>query len=219
MTCLPPRDIATSPHQDSAGTAHQDSAGTAHQDRPAMGTAPTGTPPLVPPPRSRRRTAPPPSLPPPPSAPIITPPLAQPPRLRCHTAPPPSHLLPPSAVIQTLERPRARWRESSLTQMRCSRQHARRPATARRRLEPLLLRSTHLRRYVCTYVKIRRHQHTRVHARTGPRVNPVRACTHTRVHARTGPRRHTRAPACHRHHIPRLVRRHSTQTTIRLLRS
>jgi len=30
------------------------------------------------------------------------------------------------------------------------------------------------------YVKIRRHQHTRVHAHTGPR-------------------RHTRAPACHRH--------------------
>ena len=39
------------------------------------------------------------------------------------------------------------------------------------------------------YVKIRRHQHT---------------C----VHAHTGPRRHARAPACHRdrHHIPRLVR-------------
>jgi len=32
--------------------------------------------------------------------------------------------------------------------------------------------------YVCMYVKIRRHQHTRVHAHTGPR-------------------RHTRAPACH----------------------
>jgi len=50
--------------------------------------------------------------------------------------------------------------------------------------------------YVCMYVKIRRHQHTRVHAHTGPR-------------------RHTRAPACHRHHIPRLsAGRHSTQTTI-----
>jgi len=38
---------------------------------------------------------------------------------------------------------------------------------------------------LCMYVKIRRHQHTRVHAHTGPR-------------------RHTRAPACHRHrhHIP-----------------
>jgi len=32
--------------------------------------------------------------------------------------------------------------------------------------------------YVCMYVKIRRHQHTRVHAYTGPR-------------------RHTKAPACH----------------------
>ena len=40
---------------------------------------------------------------------------------------------------------------------------------------------------VCMYVKIWRHQHTRVHAHTGPR-------------------RHTRAQACHRHHIPRLVR-------------
>jgi len=42
--------------------------------------------------------------------------------------------------------------------------------------------------YVCMYVKIRRHQHTRAHAHTGPR-------------------RHARAPACRRHHIPRLVRR------------
>ena len=50
---------------------------------------------------------------------------------------------------------------------------------------------------VCMYVKIRRHQHTRVHAHTGPR-------------------RHAKAPACHRHHIPRLVRRQAchTQTTI-----
>jgi len=50
-------------------------------------------------------------------------------------------------------------------------------------------------RYVCMYVKIRRHQHTRVHAHTGPR-------------------RHTRAPACHRHHIhiPRLVRRQAFHT-------
>jgi len=37
------------------------------------------------------------------------------------------------------------------------------------------------------YVKIWRHQHTRVNAHTGPR-------------------RHARAPACHRHHMPRLVR-------------
>jgi len=43
------------------------------------------------------------------------------------------------------------------------------------------------------YVKIRRHQHTRVHAHTGPR-------------------RQTRAPACHRHHIPRLVRRQAFHT-------
>ena len=35
----------------------------------------------------------------------------------------------------------------------------------------------------------------------------IRRHQHTRVHAHTGPRRHTRAPACHRHHIPRLVRR------------
>jgi len=41
---------------------------------------------------------------------------------------------------------------------------------------------------VCMYVHIRRHQHTRVHARTGPR-------------------RHARAPACRRLYIPRLVRR------------
>jgi len=47
--------------------------------------------------------------------------------------------------------------------------------------------------YVCMYVKIRRHQHTRVHAHTGPR-------------------RHARAPACHRHHIPRLVRRQAFHT-------
>ena len=47
--------------------------------------------------------------------------------------------------------------------------------------------------YVCMYVKIRRHQHTRVHAHTGPR-------------------RHTRAPVCHRHHIPRLVRRQAVHT-------
>ena len=40
-------------------------------------------------------------------------------------------------------------------------------------------RNTHT--YVCMYVKIRRYQHTRVHAHTGPR-------------------RHARAPACHRHH-------------------
>ena len=49
--------------------------------------------------------------------------------------------------------------------------------------------------YVCMYVKIRRHQHTRVHAHTGPR-------------------HHARAPACHRHHIPRLlVRRQAFHTT------
>ena len=48
--------------------------------------------------------------------------------------------------------------------------------------------------YVCMYVKIRRHQHTRVHAHTA------------------GPRRHTRAPACHRHHIPPLVRRQAFHT-------
>jgi len=48
-------------------------------------------------------------------------------------------------------------------------------------------------KYVCMYVKIRRHQHTRVHAHTGPR-------------------RHARAPACHRHHIPRLVRRQAFHT-------
>jgi len=42
-------------------------------------------------------------------------------------------------------------------------------------------------------VKIRRHQHTRVHAHTGPR-------------------RHTRAPACHGHHIPRRVRRQAFHT-------
>jgi len=47
--------------------------------------------------------------------------------------------------------------------------------------------------YVYVYVKIRRHQHTRVHAHTGPR-------------------RHTRALACHRHHIPRLVRRQAFHT-------
>ena len=45
--------------------------------------------------------------------------------------------------------------------------------------------------YVCMYVKIRQHQHTRVHAHTGPR-------------------RHARAPACHRHRIPRLVRRYKS---------
>jgi len=38
--------------------------------------------------------------------------------------------------------------------------------------------------YICMYVKIRRHQHTRIHAHIGPR-------------------RHARAPACRRHHIPR----------------
>ena len=43
------------------------------------------------------------------------------------------------------------------------------------------------------HVKIRRHQHTRVHAHTGPR-------------------RHARAPACRRHHIPRLVRRQAFRT-------
>jgi len=43
-------------------------------------------------------------------------------------------------------------------------------------------------REVCMYVNIRRHQHTRVHARTGRR-------------------RHARAPACRTHHTPRLVRR------------
>jgi len=43
---------------------------------------------------------------------------------------------------------------------------------------------------VCMYAQIRRHQYQ-----------------HTRVHAHTGPRRHARAPACRRHHIPRLVRR------------
>jgi len=46
---------------------------------------------------------------------------------------------------------------------------------------------------VCMYVKIRQHQHTRVHAHTSPR-------------------RHTTAPACHRHHIPRLVRRQAFHT-------
>jgi len=46
---------------------------------------------------------------------------------------------------------------------------------------------------VCMYVQIRRHQHTRVHAHTGPR-------------------RHARAPACRRHHIPRLVRRQAFHT-------
>ena len=52
-------------------------------------------------------------------------------------------------------------------------------------------------RSVCMYmyVKIRRHQHQ-----------------HTRVHAHTGPRRHARAPACRRHHIPRLVRRQAFHT-------
>jgi len=35
----------------------------------------------------------------------------------------------------------------------------------------------------------------------------VAPAQHTRVHAHTSPRRHTRAPACHRHHIPRPVRR------------
>jgi len=43
------------------------------------------------------------------------------------------------------------------------------------------------------HVKIRRHQHTRVHAHTGPR-------------------RHARAPAGRRHHIPRLVRRQAFDT-------
>jgi len=47
--------------------------------------------------------------------------------------------------------------------------------------------------FKCMYVKIRRHQHTRVHAHTGPR-------------------RHARAPACRRHHIPRLVRRQAFHT-------
>ena len=46
---------------------------------------------------------------------------------------------------------------------------------------------------ICMYVKIRRHQHTRVHAHTGPR-------------------RHARAPACRRHRIPRLVRRQAFHT-------
>jgi len=46
-----------------------------------------------------------------------------------------------------------------------------------------------IKRSCMSYVKIWRHQHTRVHAHTGPR-------------------RHARAPACHRHHIPWLsVRR------------
>ena len=47
------------------------------------------------------------------------------------------------------------------------------------------------------------------------------APAHTRAYTRTqarGPRRHARAPACHRHHIPRLVRRQAfhtqTKTTI-----
>jgi len=47
------------------------------------------------------------------------------------------------------------------------------------------------------YVKIRRHQHTRVHAHTVSR-------------------RHTRVPACHRHHIPRLVRRQAFHTDRRV---
>jgi len=56
----------------------------------------------------------------------------------------------------------------------------------RRHCDPLMI-------VLCMYVKIRRHQHTRVHAHTGPR-------------------RHIRAPACHRHHIPRLVRRQAFHT-------
>jgi len=47
------------------------------------------------------------------------------------------------------------------------------------------------------YVKIRRHQHTRVHAHTGPR-------RHARAVALSG--------VCHRHHIPRLVRRQAFHT-------
>jgi len=49
--------------------------------------------------------------------------------------------------------------------------------------------------YACMYVKIRRHQHTRAYTRTQARgATPVRA------------------PACRRHHIPRLVRRQAFHT-------
>ena len=49
------------------------------------------------------------------------------------------------------------------------------------------------RHNVCMYVNIWRHQHMRVHARTGPR-------------------RHARAQACRRCHIPRLVRGQALHT-------
>jgi len=52
-------------------------------------------------------------------------------------------------------------------------------------------------KYVCTYVKIRRHQHTRVHAHTGPRRHTpeLRRVTDTTSHGLS-------------------AGRHSTQTTI-----
>jgi len=40
----------------------------------------------------------------------------------------------------------------------------------------------------------------------------IRRHRHTQVHEHTGPRRHARAPACRRHHIPRLVRRQAFHT-------
>ena len=43
----------------------------------------------------------------------------------------------------------------------------------------------------------------------------IRRHQRTRVRAHTSPRRHTRSPACHRHHIPRglrLVRRQAFHT-------